>query len=29
MAAPTETQEQMEHRYRVQIAAEQPGGSIG
>ncbi len=29
MASPTETQEQMEHRYRVQIAAEQPGGSIG
>ncbi len=29
MAAPTETQEQMEHRYRVQIAAEQPGCSIG
>lgn len=29
MGAPTETQEQMEHRYRVQIAAEQPGGSIG
>lgn len=29
MAAPSETQEQMEHRYRVQIAAEQPGGSIG
>ncbi|MEG3002952.1 MAG: pyridoxamine 5'-phosphate oxidase family protein [Comamonas sp.] len=29
MAAPTETQEQMEHRYRVQLAAEQPGGSIG
>lgn len=29
MAAPTETQEQMEHRYKVQIAAEQPGGSIG
>ena len=29
MAAPTETQEQMEHRYRVLIAAEQPGGSIG
>ena len=29
LAAPTESQEQMEHRYRVQIAAEQPGGSIG
>ena len=29
MGAPTESQEQMEHRYRVQIAAEQPGGSIG
>lgn len=29
LAAPTETQEQMEHRYRVQIASEQPGGSIG
>lgn len=29
LAPPTETQEQMEHRYRVQIGAEQPGGSIG
>ncbi|WP_370680873.1 MSMEG_1061 family FMN-dependent PPOX-type flavoprotein [Comamonas sp. GB3 AK4-5] len=29
MAAPTETQAQMEHRYSVQIAAERPGGSIG
>ena len=29
MPAPTESQEQMEHRYRVQIAAEKTGGSIG
>lgn len=29
LGAPTESQDQMEHRYRVQIAAEQPGGSIG
>lgn len=29
LGAPTETQEQMEQRYRVQIAAEKPGGSIG
>lgn len=29
MGVPTETQEQMEQRYRAQISTEQPGGCIG